>query len=85
MARDGKTTKSGVPKNPLQLAVLASETKDMFYLTQPPMPVQRPFLALFDVLASIGRLFGYKARYPQYSGSGLSKANTESPSSEKTS
>ncbi len=73
LARDGKTTKSGVPKNPLQLAVLVSETKNMFYFTQPPMPVQRPFLALFEVLASIGRLLGYKARYPQYSDSGSSK------------
>jgi hypothetical protein len=31
--------------------------------------VQEAFLALFAVLASVGRLFGYRARYPQYSGS----------------
>ncbi len=80
LVRDGKTTKSGVPKNPLQLAVLVSETKNMFYFTQPPMPVQKPFLVLFDMLASIGRLLGYKVRYPQYSDSGSSKEEQRSRS-----
>jgi hypothetical protein len=30
--------------------------------------VQEAFLALFAVVASVGRLLGYKARYPKYSG-----------------
>jgi quercetin dioxygenase-like cupin family protein len=68
LARDGKTTRQGVPKNPLQLAVLAYETRDMFYFTRPPIPVQKAFLALFAGLAFVGRLLGYKASYPKYSG-----------------
>lgn len=68
LARDGKTTKQGMPKNPLQLAVLVDETRGMFYFTRPPVSVQRAFLALFAVLASVGRLLGYKASYPEYSG-----------------
>jgi quercetin dioxygenase-like cupin family protein len=30
LARDGKTTKQGIPKNPLQIAVLADESRGMF-------------------------------------------------------
>ena len=33
LARDGKTTKQGMPKNPLQPAVLVDETRGMFYFT----------------------------------------------------
>jgi quercetin dioxygenase-like cupin family protein len=69
LARDGKTTKKqGIPKNPLQLAVLVDETRGMFYSGRVPVPVQEVFLALFGVVASVGRLLGYKARYPEYSG-----------------
>jgi quercetin dioxygenase-like cupin family protein len=68
LARDGKTTKQGIPKNPLQLAVLVDETRGMFYFTRAPVAVQEAFLALFAVVASVGRLLGYKARYPEYSG-----------------
>jgi len=68
LARDGKTTKQGIPKNPLQLAVLADETRGMFYSTRVPVAVQEAFLALFAVLAFVGRRLGYKARYPEYSG-----------------
>ena len=68
LAWDGKTTKQGIPKNPLQLAVLVDETRGMFYSSRVPVAVQEGFLALFAVLASVGRLLGYKARYPQYSG-----------------
>lgn len=74
LARDGKTTKMGVPKNPLQLAVLVNEimpldeTRGMIYLARPPMPVQKPFLVLVAMLATLVRLLGYKARYPEYSG-----------------
>jgi hypothetical protein len=58
LARDGKTTKQGMPKNPLQLAVLVDETRGMFYFTRPPVSMQRAFLALFAVLASVGRQLG---------------------------
>ena len=68
LARDGKTTKQGIPKDPLQLAVLVDETRGMFYSSRVPVAVQEAFLAIFGVLASVGRLLGYKARYPQYSG-----------------
>ena len=68
LARDGKTTKQGIPKNPLQLAVLADETRGMFYFSQAPVAMQEAFLTLLAVVASVGRLLGYKARYPEYSG-----------------
>lgn len=70
LARDGKTTKQGIPKNPLQLAVLVDEVKGTFYSTQVPVSVQDALFALFGVLASVGRMLGYKARYPEYSGPG---------------
>jgi quercetin dioxygenase-like cupin family protein len=68
LARAGKTTKQGIPKDPLQLAVLVDETRGIFYSSRVPVAVQEAFLALFGVLASVGRLLGYKARYPEYSG-----------------
>jgi quercetin dioxygenase-like cupin family protein len=68
LARDGKTTKQGIPKNPLQLAVLADEMRGMFYYSRVPVAVQEAFSALVAVVASVGRLLGYKARYPEYSG-----------------
>jgi hypothetical protein len=40
----------------------------MFYSSRAPMAVQEAFLTLFAVVASVGRLLGYKARYPEYSG-----------------
>ncbi len=68
LARDGKTTKQGIPKNPLQIAVLADDSRGMFYASQVPIAVQEGFLTLLALLASVGRLLGYKARYPEYSG-----------------
>jgi quercetin dioxygenase-like cupin family protein len=68
LAQDGKTTKQGIPKNPLQLAVLIDETRGTFYSSRAPVAVQEAFLALFAVVASVGRLLGYKARCPEYSG-----------------
>jgi len=67
LARDGKATKAGVPKNPLQLVVLASEHKVEVYLTRPPIAVQKALFAILDLLAPVGRLLGYRARYPEYS------------------
>jgi quercetin dioxygenase-like cupin family protein len=66
LARDGKATKAGVPKNPLQLVVLASEHKDEVYLPRPPIAVQKALFAILDLLAPVGRLLGYRASYPEY-------------------
>ena len=61
LARDGKTYKSGVPKNPLRLALIVHDYEDEIYLAQPPLFVQR---VIFGVLAEVGRLLGYRAEYP---------------------
>ena len=64
LARDGKANKAGVP-NLLQIAVLFREFSDHFRLTSPPYFFQQ---ILFFVLAPLGRLKGYRAVYPEYSG-----------------
>jgi uncharacterized protein YbjT (DUF2867 family) len=61
LARDGKTNEMGVP-NLLQVAVIAREYAGEVRLASPPLLVQR---ALFAVLAPVGRLLGYRARYPR--------------------
>jgi quercetin dioxygenase-like cupin family protein len=65
LARDGKATKAGLPKNPLQLVVFANEHKDEVFLTSPPIPVQKALFAVLGLLAPVGRLLGYRATYPQ--------------------
>jgi quercetin dioxygenase-like cupin family protein len=65
LARDGKATRAGLPKNPLQLVVFANEHKDEVFLTRPPIPVQRALFAVLGLLAPVGRLLGYRATYPQ--------------------
>ncbi len=40
LARDGKTTRQGIPKNPMQLAVLVDETRGMFYSSRVPVTIQ---------------------------------------------
>jgi quercetin dioxygenase-like cupin family protein len=65
LARDGKATKAGLPKNPLQLVVFANEHKDEVFLTSPPIPVQKVLFAVLGLLAPVGRLLGYRATYPQ--------------------
>jgi quercetin dioxygenase-like cupin family protein len=63
--KDGKVNpKSGLP-NPFQRAVISHEYEDEVYLAWPPLFVQRVFSGL---LAPIGKLLGYEARYPEYSG-----------------
>jgi quercetin dioxygenase-like cupin family protein len=76
LARDGKATKAGLPKNPLQLVVFANEHKDEVLLTRPPIPVQKALFAVLGLLAPVGRLLGYSATYPQSepTGSGSSSA-----------
>ena len=64
LQKDGKVNpKSGLP-NPLQWAVISREYEDELYLASPPLLVQR---VRFGLLALIGKLLGYKARYPKYS------------------
>lgn len=64
LARDGKTNKRGLP-GPLQAAVLFDAYRDEIAPASPPLPVQR---ILFRVLAPVGRLLGFRAIYPEYSG-----------------
>ena len=65
LQKDGKVNpNSGLP-NSLQWAVISREYEDEVYLASPPLWVQR---IRFGLLAPIGKLVGYKARYPAYSG-----------------
>jgi mannose-6-phosphate isomerase-like protein (cupin superfamily) len=71
LARDGKATGLGIPKNPLQLAVLAGAHQGEAYFTAfpwPPIPVQKALFGVLSLLAPLARLVGYKERYPEYSG-----------------
>ena len=63
LGRDGKTNEEGSPRL-LQGAVMLEEFEDEYRLARPPLPVQKTVLA---VLAPIGRLLGYRARYARYS------------------
>jgi quercetin dioxygenase-like cupin family protein len=65
LARDGKIGRSGDP-GLLQLAVIFS---DFAELGRPPRPSPAVQRALFAPLAALGRLRGYRSRYPEYSGS----------------
>lgn len=67
LARDGKTIGGTIPRNPLQLAVLAQEIGNWAYPTALPMPVRKVLFAPVRVLAFAGRTLGYRARYPEYS------------------
>jgi hypothetical protein len=62
LAREGKTDKKGMA-NPLQMAVIAQEFKDVVQFMSPPPAVQG---ILFGVLAPLGRMLGYKAIYPHH-------------------
>jgi quercetin dioxygenase-like cupin family protein len=62
LAKEGKTNSKGEPSL-LQLAVTATEFRDVIQLTIPPKWVQS---LLFGILAPIGRLAGYKASYPRF-------------------
>jgi len=57
LARAGKTTKGGLPKNLLQMAVTFGEYRTAIYGTMPPRAVQQ---LLFAVLVPIGRWLGYR-------------------------
>jgi quercetin dioxygenase-like cupin family protein len=61
LARAGRTTRRGIPKDPLQLAVTFAEYRDVIHGTSPPWAVQQ---LLFAVLAPLGRLLGYRPDVP---------------------
>jgi mannose-6-phosphate isomerase-like protein (cupin superfamily)/carbon monoxide dehydrogenase subunit G len=63
LMREGKTI-GPVPRNPLQIAVLAREIGSWLVLT----PVENVLFAPVAALALVGELLGYRARYPKYSG-----------------
>jgi mannose-6-phosphate isomerase-like protein (cupin superfamily) len=62
LARDGHTNAKGMP-DPLQLAMFATEFRDVLTLRRPPDFVQA---ALFGLLRPIARARGYRGTYPQY-------------------
>jgi hypothetical protein len=62
LARDGKTI-GPVPRNPLQIAVLADEIASWLVLR----PVEKVFFAPVAALAILGSFFGYRACYLKYS------------------
>lgn len=64
LARDGKVNKDGLP-NLLQLAVLVHSMMPYAYLDGMPIVAQE---WVFGALAVVGRVLGYRASYPQYSG-----------------
>jgi mannose-6-phosphate isomerase-like protein (cupin superfamily) len=56
LRREGKLTKGGFPRNPLQGAVLFREFEDETRLTFPPQIIQR---AMLGPLAALGRALRY--------------------------
>ena len=64
LAADGKVNVKGMP-NPLQMMVLARAFRRE---AKPPPPLSWITDPLSVVLAPIGRLMGYRARYEKYSG-----------------
>ncbi len=67
LARDGHTNERGMP-DPLQLAMFATEFRDVLVLRRPPAMVQK---LVFGLLAPIARRRGYRGTYPQYGRSTL--------------
>jgi quercetin dioxygenase-like cupin family protein len=59
LARDGRTTRRGVPRNPLLAAVAGHEFRDEVRLARPPLPVQN---AVRRPCAAVGRAMGYRGR-----------------------
>jgi hypothetical protein len=64
LARDGKANSKGIPRNPLQLAVLAHEYRHEVRLAG--VAGRPPLTSLVRGLATLGRAAGCQARYPQY-------------------
>ena len=64
LAQDGRVNKQGLP-SPLRNAVIVRGLHSETYLAGIPIGLQKVALAL---LAPLGRLLGYQAHYPEYSG-----------------
>jgi mannose-6-phosphate isomerase-like protein (cupin superfamily) len=62
LARDGHTSDKGMP-GPLQLAMFATEFRDVLVLRRLPAAVQS---AIFALLRPLARARGYRGTYPQY-------------------
>jgi hypothetical protein len=62
LAREGKVNKEGLP-NLWQLMVILKALQPGGYMAGMPVTVQR---VVFGALAGVGRLLGYKARYPRF-------------------
>jgi len=69
LARDGHTNSKGLP-DPLQLAMFATEFRDVMVLRRPPAVVQS---VLFGLLRPVAQARGYRGTYPQYGRSLLSE------------
>lgn len=69
LAHAGKTNARGLPRNPLQFAVMFRAYSDVIYGARPPLAVQK---VVFAVLDPVGRFLGYQADVP-YPGSKKSK------------
>jgi mannose-6-phosphate isomerase-like protein (cupin superfamily) len=67
LMREGKTI-GPIPRNPLQLAVLAREIGSWAHPTGIPAPARKALFAPVALLASVGKKLGYRAGYPEYSG-----------------
>ena len=78
LAQDGKTNDKGMP-NLFQTALFSLEYADVIYFTNPPLWVQK---ILFNLIAPIARLLGYRGTYPEYRQRTRSNATVElSPAS----
>jgi quercetin dioxygenase-like cupin family protein len=63
LAREGRTTAGGVPRNLLQMAIFTLGFKDEFRVPFPPFIIQR--IALLP-LAALGRRLGYRRTYERF-------------------
>ncbi len=70
LARDGHSNEKGMP-DPLQLAMFATEFRDVIVLKRPPAALQS---LVFGALRPIAKVRGYTGTYPQYGRSLLRKS-----------
>jgi hypothetical protein len=59
LSRDGKTIGTMIPRNPLQLAVIAQDAGSWAHFTGIPGPMRKVLFAPVALLAFVGRLLGY--------------------------
>ena len=71
LARDGRTGRGGVPRNPLELGLLMQPAD--VYLPGVPVPAQK---AVFGALASAARRLGYETRFRRYADRGTREDGT---------